>query len=66
MDNIIEINYNFTVSQAVFNTTSTSVVMHSKERATCSLSQATKEREIKRRCHHNLKNGIKTPENKCV
>jgi len=37
MDNIIEINYIYTVSEAVFNTTATSVVIDSKKRTACSL-----------------------------
>lgn len=53
MDNTVEISYDYTVSEAIFNTTSTSVVMDSKERNACSLRQATVEREGKRRLHHD-------------
>lgn len=53
MDNTVEISYDYTVSEAIFNTTSTSVFMDSKERNACSLRQATVEREGKRRLHHD-------------
>lgn len=37
----IKYNYiNYTVNEAVFNTASTSIIIDSKERATCSLRQA--------------------------
>lgn len=48
MDNTIEINYNYIVSRAVFNTTSTTAVMDSKRRTACSLRQATLGRDDKK------------------
>lgn len=48
MDNTIEINYNYIVSEVVFNTTSTAVVMDSKGRTACSLRWATLGRDGKK------------------
>lgn len=45
MVNTVEINYNDTATEAIFNTAPTSVATDFKERATCNIRQATMERE---------------------
>lgn len=49
MHNIKHNYINYTVSEAVFNTASTSIIIYSKERTAYSLRQASAETEEKKR-----------------